>query len=99
VALDGALNGASSSVSRSSVPARCLRSITDVRRPVRDDCVGVVFSGGLNLGLGRALVASKLLRLASNLLSARLGLCFVLLNASLDARSGRGEGSESSTWI
>lgn len=74
-----------------------------------DDWVGVVFSGGFNRGLGRALsgtvkrglgralVASKLLRLASILLSARLGLCFALLSTSLGAMSWRGEGSDSST--
>lgn len=80
-----------------------------MRRPAREDWVGVVasgglkrglgrgFSGALKRGLGRALVASKLLRLASILLSARLGLCFALLNVSLGAMSWRGEGSDSST--
>ncbi len=81
-----------------------------MRRPAREeDWVGVVFSGGLKRGvgmalsgtvkrgLGRALVASKLLRLASILLSARLGLCFALLNASFCAMIWRGEGSDSST--
>lgn len=112
-AREGALNWTSpSSVSRSSVPARWRRSMIEVRRPARDDdWVGVVFvfsrglnrglgialSGALKRGLGRALVASKLLRLASILLSARLGLCFALLNASLGAMSWRGEGSDSST--
>jgi hypothetical protein len=68
VALDGARKVSSSS--GSSVPVRRVLRNNDVLRPV---CVGVPNSDGAYRGVGRVLVASKLLRRASSRLRA-LGL-------------------------
>lgn len=69
-ALEGARNRGSSSSSGSSVPARRVRRNIDVLLPV---CVGVPDSDGAYRGLGRILVARRLLRRASSRLKA-LGL-------------------------
>lgn len=73
VALDGALNRASSSSSGSSVPRRVLLRSREVRRFVIELCVGVLLSADVYRGGGRVLPVRRLLLRSSSRLRA-LGL-------------------------